>query len=261
MDNKETPHTEPEKEARAEITDKKILGNIDAKKIPTGYGAVCLDPEKSEFLLTNDVGDVMLFIDPSTRNMSTMELKELKWDAGAFLSGLKDLPQEYQSVMEKAKMPKKFHVTKSPEGTEFVHAIGKGTLDKPLKVVQRSTHVYKDISLVHLAVIKHVFITQQPVTVLLNSVVFTYTPKRSNVEIKASTTFHPPREFDDIDRDLKADKPVSVIEYDYHAFLTKNQDIFKDPTEWYREDYYGYGLNMANAMFEKVEERVNKKDL
>lgn len=260
-ENKEVSQTNTEDETRVEVVDKEILGSIDAKKIPTGYGAVSLDSAKGEFILTNDVGDVMLFIDPETRNLSTMEVKEVEWDVEAFLSGANDLPQEYQDAMEEAKMSNKFHTTKSPEGTELVHAVGKGTRDEPLEIIQRSTHVYKDISLVHLAMIKHADITQRPITVSLNNVTFTYTPKGSEIEMEATTKFIPPRKFEDIDKDLNNQKQVSVLDYSYHQFLIKNKDVHKDPTEWCREDYYGYGQNMASAMFKKVEERIEHSDL
>lgn len=261
MEIQKRPQPEQEKETRVKIVDRKTLGVIDAEKIPSGYGIVSFDFEKPEFLVTNDTGDVRLFVDPSTREKSSMKLKKLEWDRNVFLSALGDLPPDYRDTLEKLEMPDEFYVTKSPEGTELVHAIGKGTPEEPLEIIQRSTHVYRDISLVHLAIIKYVSITQKPITVLLNKVLFTYTPQESEVTIDASTSFQPPREFDKIDSDLRAGKPISYIDYSYHNWLTNNPDTFKDPAQWYREDYYGYGLKMAKAMIEKVKERIYKKDL
>lgn len=255
-------HFEEKNLKREPIIDKAVLGTLDTSKIPSGYGVVQLDKQRGEVLITNDVGDVILFIDPNTRSLSTMELKEVEWDAGAFLSGLDDLPEEYKEAMEQAKMPKSFHVTKSPEGTEFVHGIGEGTPENPLEIVQRSTHVYKDISLAHIAIAKHVAITKQPLTITLNQVLFTYFPgENGSVSIEATVTFRPPRDFDSIDEDMKADRNISYIDWDYHNFLIENPDIFKDPIEWYREDYYGYGMNMAKSMFSRVQERLYNQDL
>ena len=247
---------------RTEVIDRKTLGSVDAKKIPPGYGVVLFDPEKLEFLLTNNTGDVRLFINPSTSAMSSMELKEIELDPDTFFSVEPNgLPPQYQEELKKLKGPKKFHVTQSSESSEFVHAIGKGTPKEPLEIVDKSTKVIrKGASLVHLAIIKHVSNTKQPITVLLNKVLFTYAPEGGKVIMDASTTFYPPRKFDDIDMDLKAGKPLSDFDYRYHQYLIENPDIFKDPIDWYREDYYDYDLNMANEMFEKVEERIKKKD-
>lgn len=245
---------------RFEFTDKRTLGTIEAGKIPAGYGVVTLNPEKSESLVTNNVGDVMLFIDPDTRSMSSMKLREVEWDAGGFVSGLGDLPREYQEAFRKAQMPKTFHVTDSPEGTEFVHAIGRGTTLDPLEIVQRSTHVYRDISLVHLAMAKHAAITKEPITVSLNDVLFTYTPNRDKVGLDVSVTFSPPREVGLIEKDLEQEKDISFLDHSYNQYLDEHPDTFKSPEDWYRQNYDGYGLNMAKAMFQNVGRRIKEKD-
>src|SRR5258708_38334780 len=99
---------EPEQGSRPkEIIDRKVLGTIDASVIPTGYGIVAYDEESNQVLVTNNTGDVRLFIDPDTREMSSMELKEVEWDVGTFLSGSSDLPEEYQDSLEKTEFPKK----------------------------------------------------------------------------------------------------------------------------------------------------------
>ncbi len=246
-----------------DVTDETVLGIIDPKKIPSGYGLVVLDPNKPEFLITNNTGDVRLFIDPKTREMSSMELKEVELGSGTFLSGLKDLPPEYEEGMKKANLPKKFHITSSPEGTQFVHGIGEGTSEKlPLEIVQRSTQVaYNGVANAHLALIKQASITQKPIFTSLNEILFIYTPVEGKVEVKAKITFLPPREFEKIEKDVKADNPIRYLEYDYYRFLIDNPDTFKNPIEWYREDYYLNGLKTAKAMFHDVKERIKNKEL
>lgn len=245
---------------RKEITDRKVLGIIDASIIPEGYGIVDYDPENQELLVTNNTGDVRLFIDPETRAMSSMEIKEVESDAGAFFSGLTDLPEEYQQVKDKSRFPKKFRVTKSHEGTEFVHGIGSGNSpSSPIELVQKSTHTYKDVSVIHLALARTTQLRKTPLYASLNDILFTYTPNGSQVEISAAASFTPPRDFDAIEKDVKADKPIPVIEIFYYRYLLDNPDTFKDPIEWYREKN-GTRIDIAIGMFERVKERIESKD-
>ncbi|MEP7167541.1 MAG: hypothetical protein ABI758_06205 [Candidatus Woesebacteria bacterium] len=254
--------SQPEQDSRPkEITDHKILGTIDASVIPPGYGIVDYDQESSQVLVTNNTGDVRLFIDPDTRETSSMELKEVEWDAGAFLSGISDVPQEFQDSLASKEFPKKFHVTKSHEGTEFVHGIGNGDAqNNPIEIVQKSTHVYKDVSVIHLAMAKTAQLRKTPIYASLNEILFTYSPKGNQVEISATASFKPPRDFDDIEKDIKADIPTAAFEVFYYTYLVDNPDVFKTPIEWYREEH-GTGIDTALSMFERVKERIKQKDL
>jgi hypothetical protein len=252
LDMNET-NFQPEQSSRPkEITDHKVLGTIDASVIPTGYGIVDFDQESSQIVVTNNTGDVRLFINPDTRGMSSMELKEVEWDAGAFLLGRSDLPKKSQDALAKTEFPKKFHIIKSHQGTEFVRGTGNGdSPTNPIKIVPKSTNTRRDVSVIHLALAKTAQLRKTPIYASLNNILFTYFPQGNQVEISATASFRPPRDFDDIEKDIKADKPPLALEGLYYDYLVDNPDIFKDPVEWYREEK-GTDIDAAVSMFERV---------
>lgn len=253
-----------------EVTDRKILGALDPGQIPSGYGIVFVPPKfrepesrfaKLEYLITNNTGDVMLFIDPNLRSLSGIQLEEGRFEG--FTLGMENLPPKYQEAIDKIKMPDRIQTIKSMGGTVFVHALGMGTFEDPLRVIQSSTQTaYKNIYLlVHPAVAKHAFLSNQSFTVLLNDVLYTYSPKNGvAVEVEASTIFEPPRaDANAIRRDIEKNKPISSLDDDYYHFMIKHPDTGKDPVGWYREDYSLYGLKIAETGFKRVQDMLRRK--
>lgn len=262
--------TPSEKNIRVEVTDKKVLGALDPERIPQGYGIVRIAPrfiaperrpDKPEYVITNDTGDARLFFDPELRSMSSMELKEGKFEG--FVSGLKDLPPEYQDAMSEAQIPDTIQTTKSTEGTELLFTVGTGTSEDPLRTVQRTVQTYhKDVfHLLHLALVRHAYVSDQPISLLMNNVLYTYTPKKGvAVEVEAAVTFRPPREdIAAIERDIDTNTPLLPIDTDYYKFITTHPSTPKDPVTWYREDYSSYGLRSAESAFNRVQDKLRKK--
>ena len=115
--------------------------------------------------------------------------------------------------------------------------------------------------MVHPAAARHVFLLSQPLTVSLNDVIYTYTPKKEvAVEVEAAVTFRPPREdLVVIKRDIETNTPLPPIDIDYYDFVTAHPGTSKDPVTWYREDYSSYGLRIAESAFKHVQDMLRKK--
>lgn len=191
-----------EEDIWVEVTDKKILGALDPERIPLGYGVVRIEPhfiapgrrqdEPEYVVITNNTGDARLYLDPDTRSMSSMELAEVELNGS--ISGLKDLPPEYQGAMSKVKMPDIIQITKSTEAIELLFAVGTGTSEDPLRAVQRTAQTYKDMYLlIHLALARHAYVAKQQIFLLVNGILYTYTPKNGvAIEVEAAVTFRHP---------------------------------------------------------------------
>ena len=264
---------EPKPEKKQEIINGKpfpprefaseAIDTIDASQIPVGYGIVPLQDNEGT-IITNNIGDVRLFIDPKLRHMSSLELKEIPIEK-FFLSGLDNLPPEYRRAFEGSRMPTSFYIIKSPEDTELVYAIGKGTNDDPFRVIVKTMQVVKkDSTFVHLALMRRALITGEEIQAYINDVLFKYMPTGDGggVYIEASCYFRPPRSFEKIDADMNTeDESITGVEISYYKWILEHPDEQLSPVEWCKTQYTNYGIRHARRIISMVRERIENGNL
>ncbi len=246
----ETPKT-------SEITEHKVLGTIDASQIPASYGLVTVDALHHEWVATDDTADVRLWLDPKTKDRSSISTKTVNLDQNTALSAAHLSEADAASFANS--LPKQFQVAKSAEKTHFEYAVGSGASARhPIEIVPQSNSTGADIATLHLAFARTVFATKRPLFAEMN-MAYAYEPEGNKVKITVSVTYSPPRSFDEIDRDRKAKRDVSPKEIRYHDYLIDNPDIFLDPEEWSRQQSGLPNLRLAEEIFQDVQARIQQK--